>query len=88
MKCAAVSARITADLMGFARPPKIEGHPEPHFGRKALVGQYVRTYTRAWHVPPGRVSKGARARYERDHGTEGRLDCAAVINARRHIGHK
>jgi len=88
MKCASVSARITADLMGFTRPPKVEGHPEPRYGRQALVGQYTRPYKREGFLPTGRISKGCRARYERDHGTEGTLDYSAAINARRHIGHQ
>jgi hypothetical protein len=73
-----------ASLMGFLPPRQMPGHPEPpKYGTKALVGQFVKRYTRAGHLPPGRVSKGARKRYDHEHGTEGRQDFSEVINARR-----
>lgn len=78
-----VPAFVVADLVGFVRPKPIEGHPEPKYGIKALVGQYVRQYTRQGHLPSNRVSKGAQKRYEREHGTESWLDYSGAINARR-----
>ena len=83
MKRRKVPALIFADLMGVALPAPIEGEKTPHYGRKALAGQYVKGYTREGHLTPGRVSKGCRKRYDRDHGTEGMLDCAEYINANR-----
>ena len=77
-------AADVAYLMGFVPPramPDMPAPPRP--GRKALPGQYVKPYKRAGHLPPGRVSKGARRRYEAEHDTEGLRDFSAIINARR-----
>jgi len=73
-----------AYLMGFVPPramPDMLAPPRP--GRKALPGQYVKPYKRAGHLPPNRVSKGARRRYEAEHDTEGLRDFSEIINARR-----
>lgn len=75
-------AFVIAEAMGLVSAA-IEGQPERHYGRKALPGQYTRSYLRAGHLTPGRVSKGCRKRYDRDHGTEARLDLSESINARR-----
>jgi hypothetical protein len=72
-----------ADLMGIVLPAPIEGEKPPHYGRKALPGQYVKRYTREGHLTPGRVSKGCQKRYDHDHGTEGMMDYAGHINANR-----
>ena len=76
----ALTAPEVAYLMGF----EPSADKDVHYGRKALVGQYTKRYTRAGHLPAtGRISKGAQRRYDRDNGTEGVLDYSAVINARR-----
>jgi len=78
------AAADVAYLMGFTPPRQMPGQPPPPpYGRKALVGHYVKPFKAAGHLPPGRVSKGARARYERDHDREGLRDFSASINARR-----
>ena len=77
-------ARAVADGMGFAPMRNAPGQPGPSYGRKACIGQYVRPYKRGGALPTaGRISKGARARHERDRGTEGLLDFSGVINAHR-----
>jgi len=73
-----------AYLMGFVPPRAMPDlPPPPPCGRKALPGQYVKPYKRVGHLPPGRVSKGARRRYEAEHDTEGLRDFSAIVNARR-----
>lgn len=81
-KRAKLPANVIAEVMNLI-PAAIPGQPERHYGRKALPGQYTRSYMRAGHLTPGRVSKGCRKRYDRDHGTEGKLDLSESINARR-----
>lgn len=96
-KRAKLPAPAIADVMGLI-PAAIEGQPERRYGKKALPGQYVKPYTRLGHLPlgckvrdgivvkhptVGRISKGMLRRYVRDHGSEGRLDMAESINARR-----
>ena len=70
-------------MMGGTPPAKTADDKDIKYGIKAIVGQYTKWYAREGHLPPGRVSKGARARYDKVHGTEGVLDLSAVINARR-----
>ena len=82
-KCKALTASAVAYLMGFEPPAKSPDGKLIRYGRKAMAGQYVKPYTREGHVPPVRFSKGARKRYERNHGTEGVLDYSAAINAKR-----
>ena len=77
-------APIIADLMGFIPPKPIEGHPTASYGRRALVGQYTRPYTRVVELDTvARVSKGRKRRHERHNGTKGQLDYSEAINARR-----
>jgi len=79
-----IPAADIAYLMGFVPPramPDMPAPPRP--GRKALPGHYVKPYKRTGHLPPGRISKGARRRYETEHDTEGLRDFSAIINARR-----
>lgn len=76
-------APAVAYVMGFVPMRPLPNQPPPKCGITARVGQYTRPYVREGHLPPGRVSKGARARYERDHEIKGVLDYAAVINAHR-----
>ena len=79
----ALSALDIAYVTGFVMPTKTTDGNDIRYGRKAIVGQYTKPYTRVVEQPEGtRISKGRRKRYIRDHGTEGRLDYAAVINAR------
>lgn len=94
----ALTASAVAYLMGFEPPAKSPDGKLIRYGRKAMVGQYTKPYVRVGHLPAGavivddrvdkhppvgRVSKGARKRYVKNHGTEGVLDYSAVINARR-----
>jgi hypothetical protein len=59
--------------------------PQPHYGRKALVGQYTKRVVLVAPLDESRrISKGARARAERDHGTEVVRDFSESINSRRH----
>ena len=83
MRHKALPAPAIASVMGFIPSKPLGAAPKPHYGRKALPGQYVRSYKRDVALGAGRVSKGARRRYERDRGTEGNLDYSGVINARR-----
>jgi len=77
-------AATVAHLMDFTPPRALpDMPPPPPHGIKALPGQYVKPYKRVGHLPPRRVSKGARRRYEAEHDTEGLRDFSAVINARR-----
>ena len=78
-----LTASAVVYLMGFEPPAKSPDGKLIRYGRKAMVGQYAKPYAREGHVPPGRVSKGARKRYEKNHGTEGVLDYSAAINAKR-----
>ena len=39
-------ARAVADAMGFVPMRPAQGMPELKYGRKALIGQYVKPYTR------------------------------------------
>lgn len=82
VKRAKLPAYAIADAMGLI-PPPIPGQPPRHYGIRAVLGQYVKPYTREGHLTPGRVSKGCQKRYDRDHGTEARLDLFESINARR-----
>mgnify|MGYP001603137946 CR=1 FL=1 len=70
-------------MMGLTPPAQTPDGKDIKYGRQAVVGQYTKPYTREGHTPPGRVSKGAQARYDKAHGSEGTLDLSAVINARR-----
>jgi len=80
----ALTASAVAYVTGFLVPTKTPDGKEIRYGRKALVGQYTRPYVRVVELPEGvRISKGHRKRYERDNGTEGRLDHSGSINARR-----
>jgi hypothetical protein len=93
-----IPAFLIADRLGFKRQEPMTKEQKIHYGRKALLGQYVKSYMRQGHLPEGivvengavvdrnagpRVSRGALKRYNRDHGTEGKLDFAESINARR-----
>lgn len=93
-----VPAPVLAERAGFTLQKPMHEHQKIHYGNKALPGQYVRSYTRHGYLPDGavvengvvvkhpavgRVSKGALKRYLRDHGSEGKLDFAESINARR-----
>lgn len=77
-------AATVAYLVGFTPPRQMPGQaPLPPYGRKALFGQYVKPYKGTGHLPPGRISKGARKRYDRDNDREGLRDFSVSINARR-----
>ena len=78
-----LTAPQVAYMMGLIPPSKTADGKDIRYGCKASVGQYTKPYTREGYLPPGRVSKGARKRYERDKGSAGTLDLSAVINARR-----
>lgn len=79
----ALAAPEVAYVMGLTPPAKTSDGKDIKYGRKALVGHYTKPYVREGHLPPGRVSKGARARHKRLHGIEGALDLSAVINTKR-----
>ena len=83
MKRKKLTAPEVAYVMGLTPPAETPDGKAVKYGRKALVGQYTTPYKRDGWLPPSRVSKGARARYDKAHGTEGTLDLSAVINARR-----
>ena len=84
MKRKANPAPVIADLMGFIPPKPIEGQPTVSYGRRALLGQYTRPYTRVVELDTTkRVSKGRKGRHERENETKGRLDYSEAINARR-----
>jgi len=76
-------ATAVAYVAGFVLQRAMPGQPEPQYGIKARVGQYVRPYTRSVELGAGRVSKGRRRRHEHDHGTTGLLDYSAKLNANR-----
>ena len=78
-----LAAPEVAYMLGLTPPAKTADDKDIKYGRKAIVGQYTKPYAREGHLPTGRVSKGARARYDKAHGSEGTLDLSAVINARR-----
>ena len=82
-KCKRLAAPEVVYMMGLTPPAKTADDKDIKYGIKAMVGQYTKPYKREGFLRTGRVSKGARARYERDNGTEGVLDLSAVINARR-----
>ena len=82
-KCKRLAAPEAVYMMGGTPPAKTADDKDIKYGIKAIVGQYTKRYAREGHLPPGRVSKGAQKRYDRDHGTEGVLDLSAVINSRR-----
>ena len=78
----ALTAPEVAYVMGLTPPAKTSDGKDIKYGRKALVGQYTKPYTRECPLlEAGRISKGVRARHKRLHGTEGVLDLSAVINA-------
>lgn len=79
----ALAASEVVYVMGLMPPAKTPDGRDIRYGRQAVVGQYTKPYARQGHTPPGRVSKGARARFERDEGSQGMLDLSAVINAKR-----
>ena len=84
----ALTALEVARTMGLKPPAKTPDGKDIKYGRKALVGQYAKHYTREGFLhttgePPGRHSKGRLARYARDNGTEAVLDLSGVINSRR-----
>ena len=71
-------------MMGLTPPAKAPDGKDIKYGRRALVGQYTRSYKRVVECPAGkRISKGAQARIARDNGTDGVLDLSAAINSRR-----
>ena len=85
-------APIIADLMGFPPLKPIEGQSMTRYGRqsiasygrRALVGQYTRPYTRAVELDTvTRISKGRKRRHEHHNETKGQLDYSEAINARR-----
>ena len=80
----ALTALEVAYVMGLTPSAKTADGKDIKYGRKALIGQYVKPYTRECPLPEGeRVSKGAQARHARRYGTEGTLDLSGVINAKR-----
>ena len=79
----ALAAPEVAYMMGLAPPAKAPDGKDIKYGRRALVGQYTRSYKRVVASAGKRISKGAQARAERDNGTDGVLDLSAAINAKR-----
>ena len=84
----AYPAAFVVDMDGdFARQVQLSPEqPKPRYGRRALVGQYTKRLVLSVPLPETgrRISKGARARAERDNGTEVVRDFSEVINRRRH----
>ena len=79
-----LTAAAVVYAMGLAPPAKTPDGKDIRYGLKAIVGQYVKPYTRTVELREGRRnSKGQVARHKQNHGTEGRLDLSEVINARR-----
>lgn len=78
-----LAAPEVAYMMGLTPAAQTAEGKDIKYGIKALVGQYTKPYKRDGWLPPGKVSKGARKRHEKEHGTEGVLDLSEVINARR-----
>lgn len=80
----ALTAPKVVYAMGLTPPAQMPDGKGIKYGRKALMGQYTKPYVRECPLSEtGRISKGARARHKRLHGTEGVLDLSATINAKR-----